>query len=632
MPDAPGTPDTPKPPVPPVTTSEGNKEQSSSVHAKPTDKTAPVHADWKPLEPGELPPMEASTTGQIFEIDNTQPITIDFTPLATPATFQPPTPSKPTPPPIPATTAKINPPAPKTPPASKPADASEKRPKPKFASFPKFSMLSKKPGELLSRSRRGRPAEAAAPSAPPPPPPVAADKTEAPTASDKSPEPPTAPKLSKVTLDPEHRRRAARPHAEKSPAPRELPTAPGGASVAEAATPAVAPKRKFLGIPSKVIRGTIWVVVRIILIAAVLGLGYLSFNQLRETRLEGFVNLPPGYELKKVCLVRDFRSDVLNLVEDLAVFQGPLRNDIEQLQDQISHAKSDVAGRDERVRLLNEEIDNAGKEIASSLNEARTASEEIWNGPGVQLDSEYAQKKEEFHKKILDRASKLAINYIDNNDFKDPEVWVNAFRLALYDSPKGINAATERAWAENELADWKKYVATYQQTLTDLKHKVEGIQTSPQGRIGEITKRIDDLKTQVADAQAEIEPIQKELQNNQEALNKLLEKQAGLEAPFYKQVVEAPEGGVLVKLGFDSSTNRFNWREINHDPQYQPKEGEPSHYFLWVSAFSPKGQEYWSFQSIDLYYFGTTQVIIQPTALISVRDLINSGAHEKKVN
>ncbi len=573
-------------------------------------------------------------------------------------------------------------------------------------------MLSKKPGELLSRKRkRGEtlPTPALPSAAKPAPTSVPASDTknegeDKPRAIRDTP-PPKRSFFRRMVLDPKHVKGRAPAPATKLPHPRELPVAPEvktpsvpplspAAPIAmpmpepgvsapippqpvstsvpaplekkeadkenkekpgKAATPTPTSTPTKLPAPATLpittvqppvapaagnkpavkraqpawLRITIAVVVRVFIVAAILGLGYYTFQQLRETRLEGFVNLPKGYQLKKVSIVRDFRSDVFNLVEELSLTRAPIHTDIEQLQDVVSRGNADIAGREERLRLLREEIETAEKEIVSVTQEARKAGDKIWTGPGVALDGEYEKKKTDFHKIIVDRATQLKLNYNENTDILDPEVWVNAFRLSLYSVPKGVNSGAEREWAEKQLAEWKKYQEEYRGKIAALKKQIEDIQTSPQARITENNQRIAELKQRIAETEQELEPIRQELKTNLAALDKLKDDQAGLDAPFYKQVLDVPEGAVLRNLTIDPATNRFSWREINKDPQYQPAEDVPGNYYLWVRAVSPQGGEYWSFVHFSLYYYRTTQLIIQPGALLSVRKILESSAPPK---
>lgn len=594
MPDASGHPNPPKPISPPPLPAPAGKNQDS--------------APPRIIPSITLPPAPA-------------PAPSVPTPASAPVT--PPPVLTPQPPLSPAPVAEAAPAKPETKPDA-PADPGKDRPKPKAMSFPKFSMLSKKPRELLSRQRKRGAAE-----------PGSATETKP---ENKSPAPalPTAPQqtIQKVVLDPQHKggsNRSRQPQ-EKLPHPRELPETPattGGVTSSATSKPAPGaplqlPKKEVHRARPAWMRIVVAVAVRLLILAAMVGLGFYSYYQLRETRLDGFVNLPPGFELKRVCLVRDFREDVLNLAEELAMARAPISSDIDQLDAVVSRSRSDVAGREERLRLLRDEVEKADKDILGVMKDANDAGNKIWAGPGAVLDTEYAQKKDEFHKKIVDRAAALKINYVDNTDFHDPEVWVNAFRLALYDVPKGINTAQEREWAEKELTGWKKYVESYQQRMAAFKKQVEDIQTSPKGRIGEINQRIADLNQRISETELELEPIRQELKQGQASLEKLKTEQAGLEAPFYKQVLEAPDGSLLLKLSFDAATNRFSWRDINRDSQFPPGE-----YNLWVSVLAKDGQEYWSFVSINLYEYCTTQVIIQPGALVSVQNILRSGRATK---
>lgn len=606
----------------------------ASGHPNPPKPISPP-----PLPAGGMPPrvIPSITFPPATPAAVVPPVTPEPAAPATPPIIQPQLPLQ-TPPPAPAagTTPEVKP-EPVAEPEKKP-EAVADRPKPKGMSFPKFAMLSKKPRELLSRQRKREAAEASTSptvSAPAPTPEIGAE----PKPENKLPAPATTPQsIQKVVLDPHHKggSNKSRTVPEKLPHPRELsetPAVPGAAPTSPVTTPAPSsapvtptelPKKEVHRARPAWLRILVAVTLRVLVLGVIVGLGFYSYYQLRETRLEGFVNLPPGFQLKRVCLVRDFREDVFNLAEELAMARAPIRSDIDQLESVVTRSKADVAGRDERLRLLREEVEKADKDILGVMKEATDAGNKVWAGPGVALDAEYAQKKDEFHKRIVERATQLNIKYVDNTDFHDPEVWVNAFRLALYDVPKGINPSAEREWAEKQLNAWKKYVETYQQSTAAIKKQVDDIQTSPQGRIGEINQRIADLNQRITETEQEIAPIRAELKDGQTALDKLKTEQAGMEAPFYKQVLEAPEGSLVLKLNFVPETNTFSWREINRDSQFPPGQ-----YYLWVSALTKDGQEYWSFVSINLYQYCTTQVIIQPGALVSVQTILHSGTGTK---
>lgn len=608
MPDASGHPNPPKPVTPP-----------------PLPGATGAQPPTPPLPPRIIPPAALPKLPTQAEL----PIATS-TPPPVPAPAAPPAPAPvpadpATPPPVPATTAPDSQPESKSESLTAKPGEGQDRPKPKGLAFPKFSMLSKKPGELLSR-KRGKTVPAPGSDTKP------GEKLPAPALPSSTPA--AAPQsIQKVTLDPQHKGGSNRAHAEKLPHPRELsatPAVPGETApktplAPMAGVPVQVPKKEVHRVRPAWLKIIIAVTLRLLVLAAIVGLGYYSYYTLRETRLEGFVNLPPGFQVKRVCLVRDFRQDVLNLAEELAMARAPLSSDIDQLESVVSRSKSDVAGRDERLRLLREEVEKADKEILGVMKDATESGNKIWAGPGAALDVDFAQKKEEFHKKIVERAAQLRIKYVDNTDFRDPEVWVNAFRLALYDAPKEINTTAQREWAEKELNGWKKYVESYQQSMTALKKQVEEIQTSPQGRIGEINQRVADLNQRIGETEQEITPIRQELKQGQEALDKLKAEQASLESPFYKQVLDAPEGSLLLKLNFDPETNRFSWREINRDPQFPPGE-----YNLWVSAIAKDGQEYWTYVPIHLYQYQTTQIILQPGAFVSVQTILRSGTGTEK--
>jgi len=470
----------------------------------------------------------------------------------------------------------------------------------KDLSFPKVDHTNKRPAPLLSRQRRERKdAEANVPG-------TATAGTATLAASQASATPGTG-------------ARGSRERASKSPAPRQLAAAsdspPDGPS-----KPAAAPLSPGQRIAYRV--GAYAA-----LIVAVLALAYLTYYFMRETRVVGEVLTKPGsgFKIQEVAVVRDFRGDLMALAQDLSEERQPLLREIKELERNLALANEDMVGKEARLQYLREDILKNQKEIENVLKEARIQAEQIWEGPGKILDEQYQSKLEETKDRIQRRADQLKLNYKPSDEFDSPEVWVNAFRLALYDAPTGVNAGQERLWAESVLREWKEYNDEWRKELAELKTQVQEIQTKPRDQITDIRRNIADLKARIARTEEEIRPLQSEIGGNQARLQEKRELEASLEEPKYKQVLQAANPQMILKaMTLDPETGRFEWNNIQADPRF-----EPGKYLLWVRA-TREGEEYWAFANFEILQDTTVQLIIDQTRLQSVRQALRNSSPAKR--
>jgi len=76
-----------------------------------------------------------------------------------------------------------------------------------------------------------------------------------------------------------------------------------------------------------------------------------------ETCVEGNFISPKGMTLSnEVWIVIDFRALATGIADDLAKARVPLQQEIEERQDHVQRAQADIASREERIRLIQAEI------------------------------------------------------------------------------------------------------------------------------------------------------------------------------------------------------------------------------------------------------------------------------------
>ena len=201
-------------------------------------------------------------------------------------------------------------------------------------------------------------------------------------------------------------------------------------------------------------------------------------------------------------------------------------------------------------------------------------SQKVWTDAGAVLESEYTSKLNSLKGMIQRRAAELHLPYEPTTEFESPEIWVNAYRLALYDAPDNIDAGKERMWVEARLNEWKTYEADWNKRQADLKKEVERIQATPKDKIEDVNRRVARLNLRIEETEAEMAPIQNELDGNQKMLDQLAEQDRALDRPYYEMLLSTPDKNKLYTLHVDKPTGQFSWRDISL------KEFPPGNYLL----------------------------------------------------
>jgi hypothetical protein len=349
--------------------------------------------------------------------------------------------------------------------------------------------------------------------------------------------------------------------------------------------------------------------------------GALHFGH--ETRIEGQVIPPPGTTLaNEVWIVGDFRNQALGIAEDLAADRAPALRDIQEAQDHVNRAQADVAAREERIRLLREQAQAARDEIASIIKQAHDDAQQIWDKPGAQLEDEYNSRLNQLQKSIADRARALNLKYQPDDTYHSPEVWANAYRLALYDMPAGVDSTKEHQWLEDQMKQWRDFTKSVDDRQKQLREQAAQIQLATTPKVSDLNSHIDELKGRIDGTLAEEEPLKAELQQAQLDLANARAREAGLDGVRYKQLYALPESTMAINKHLPFAPNgRFSWRHVEKDSPFA--EGEKKHYYyLLVRAIRPDGRQYWSYIHLVLPMNETLPIKIEPSDFISTKSIL----------
>jgi hypothetical protein len=346
--------------------------------------------------------------------------------------------------------------------------------------------------------------------------------------------------------------------------------------------------------------------------------GSLYFG--RDTRVEGQVIPPAGLTLNnEVWIVTDFWSLATGVSDDLAKDRIPLMQQIQEHQDHVQRAQADVASREERLRLIQQEIDAAKAEIVSLVNQSREATQQIWDGEGAEIDAEYQSRFDQLKQAIADRAKSLNLKYAPDANFPSPEVWANAYRLALYEVPAGVDSVKEHQWLGDQMKQWRDFLKTLDDRKEQLREKAAQIKLAPAPKIADLNTKIADLQQRADATAAEEVPLKAELQQAEADLATAQAEEEGLDDKYYKQLDPLPEENIVNHIRIPLATNgRFKWVD---DTTFA--EGEKHHhYWIFARATRADGRQYWALGPFSIEKNHQRCLLIEPDSFISTKAIL----------
>jgi len=360
-------------------------------------------------------------------------------------------------------------------------------------------------------------------------------------------------------------------------------------------------------------------VILVVLIGPGLYLGTLRFC--RETKLEGQVIPPAGMPLAdEVWIVSDFRQLAAGITDDLAEERAPLLLEMHEKQDHVQRVQADLAMREERIRLLQAQIQAAKDEEGKVVMQAHDAAQELWDGPGAKLDDDYNARRIALQDAIASRAKSLNLKYAPDPAYNAPEVWANAYRLGLYEVPTGVDAGKEYQWLADQMKAWRDFVKAQDDKREQLREQAAQIKMSPAAKLTDLNAKIDELQHRIDNTQAEEEPLKPELQQAQADLAEVQTTETGLDAKYYRQLSALPVGSVTKRLPMDTN-GRFSWPNLENDSPFA--EGEKEHrYWIFARATRADGREYWALGRFSIQKDHTLGLLIEPDSFVSTKAML----------
>ena len=359
--------------------------------------------------------------------------------------------------------------------------------------------------------------------------------------------------------------------------------------------------------------------VLLLLICGGLYFGTIYFTQ--ETRVEGQVIPPTGMPLAdEVWIVSDFRQLTSGIAEDLAEDRAPLIQEMHERQDHVLRVQADIAMREERIRLLQAQIQSAKDEQVAVVKDARDQAQQLWDGPGAELDDDYNARRISLQNAIANRAKSLNLNYAPDPTYNAPEVWANAYRLALYEVPKGVDSAKEYAWLSDQMKQWRDFVKSQDDKREQLREQAAQIKTAPAAKLTDLNAKIEELQHRIDSTESEEEPLKPELQQAQGDLAEAQGAETGLDAKYYKQLSALPGSSITKRLSMEPN-GRFSWSSLENDSPFAEGEKE-HHYWIFARATREDGREYWALGRFSIAKDHTVCLLIEPDSFVSTKAML----------
>jgi hypothetical protein len=351
---------------------------------------------------------------------------------------------------------------------------------------------------------------------------------------------------------------------------------------------------------------------------AMVGLFFGGLYFGRETRVEGQIIPPAGMVLNnEVWVVTDFRALAAGVAEDLAAERAPLMQEIQERQEHVQRSQADVAAREERIRLIQQEVDAAQADLVSIGKQSREATQKIWDEEGGAIDAEYTSRLNQLQRAIADRAKSLNLKYQPDPAFPSPEVWANAYRLALYDVPASVDGVKEHQWLSDQMKLWRDFLKTLDDRKSQLRDKAAAITTAIGPKVSDAQAKMDSAKQRIDATTAEEVPLKAELQQAQTDLAAAQTAEQGLDEKYYKQLDALPATVVTKHIPVEPN-GRFSWLD---DDIFA--EGEKEHnYWIFSCATRSDGRQYWSLAHFRIHKNDKVCLLIDPESFVSTKAIL----------
>jgi hypothetical protein len=345
------------------------------------------------------------------------------------------------------------------------------------------------------------------------------------------------------------------------------------------------------------------------------GLGFYIYQITRETTFEATLLTDDLVMTGSPMVIYNFDGQVSQIKRDYAERRGPMEVRLQEIEADLASAKADLAGREEKKRLLTGEIQKLRNSIPLLVGESEKKLERLWKEEGGGLDKAYSDQKDALHKEIEKRAKDLGLKYERNQELDALEVAVNAFRLSLYGAPKTVNVDEQRLFSEDILKRWRDYEKEWAKQQLAIKEKAMVIKQSPGPAIEVAQKQIENLKVDLDALNIDLASLQEEVNRRQQDEVEEQEKLREVEKPFLSDLLKIPGNNILRELKADLE-GKYRLRNLEKSTDMLPGD-----YLFFVQA--QKGDEtFWAIKSFTVSAYKKTELQVSRQDFVSIHKLI----------
>jgi hypothetical protein len=341
----------------------------------------------------------------------------------------------------------------------------------------------------------------------------------------------------------------------------------------------------------------------------------LTFLSLRETRLIVNIKTPDLQLLPDAYVVMDFSERIAQIKRNLADRRRPIQQILDDNQSSLAASEADMAGKEQRKKMLIANMEKDQAEIPEMVKKTDGELNKLWDEESSSLNEDENKYVSNIEDQIKKRADELHLNFKLDTDVNSPEVYVNAFRLALYGAPAKINPTQQQEWAEGLLTGWRNQEKLWDKKREEIKKKASELRAPIGDIIDQVDKRGTFLKQQIAEVNDAESLIQQDIDKYEARTQDLNRSIQTLIQPFYEELIKVPAGYAKTTLPVNSNAT-IDARELNRNPNLKP-----GRYKLLVRGLK-NDEEYWAFVDFDLKKFQTTRLNLTDSDFVPARSLI----------
>jgi len=245
----------------------------------------------------------------------------------------------------------------------------------------------------------------------------------------------------------------------------------------------------------------------------------------------------------EVLVLYDFSERLAGLRRDYGRRLAPIRPQIRELEKTLVLAKADAAGTSEKVRMVEEVLQQDTTKAKAVYEDYRTSVSRLWLEEAGTLDLEFDTARKKFLEEVEVRAREVGLFYHpeEDEDLQQPEIAANEYRLALYRAPPSIKMPDQFGWIEKKLSEWHKFEKDWNGRYKGLSAKAKQLRSPASTSLDEKKQNVNVQKQELEKFRVDATAIQKEIAGYEERLKELRAKEIEAKGPFEEDVAAIPD-------------------------------------------------------------------------------------------